>query len=335
MEPALEQRTPTDDDLLSAAAFYARDVQDLCTDVSAMAFPSGHIAPTEEMLSAAATKMRDLISGIEKAVISQDAEREVRFPFGWDILVKSGFLREPALIDFVLAQFANERLNNKILADGETRLVDQLPARLLSDSNPLVAEAAQTILASETLLRRAPALIYRELTTELLYQTTWRVVAALQILSGSKNEQHIANAKQFLANHDEANAASVAARKIVHFLPVEFNTEIFEPGKSGATIFAAGISARTGLDHNHVLRLLDGHSSAPIAILLRHCGLTREAATGIICLLKGFNLTPLEINSIERHYDLVTIEDTKAAIGDWATARVQHLAFSGMEKRTP
>jgi hypothetical protein len=335
MEPALEQRTPTDDDLLSAAAYYARDVQALCMDVSAMAFPSGHHAPTEEMLSAAATKMRDLISGIERAILTQDAEREERFPFCWDILVKSGFLREPALIDFVLAQFADERLNIKILKDGETRLVDQLPARLLSDSNPMVAEAAQTILASETLLRRAPALIYRELSTELLYQTTWRVVAALQILSGNKNEHHIENAKLFLANHDEANAASVAARKIVHFMPAKFSPDLFEPGKSGATIFAAALSARTGLDHNHVLRLLDGHSSAPIAILLRRCELTREDATGIICLLKGFNLTPLEINSIERHYDLVTIEDTKAAIGDWVTGRVRQLAFSDMENSTP
>jgi hypothetical protein len=51
MEPALEQRTPTDDDLLSAAAYYARDVQALCMDVSAMAFPSGHHAPTEEKSS--------------------------------------------------------------------------------------------------------------------------------------------------------------------------------------------------------------------------------------------------------------------------------------------
>lgn len=335
MEPALEQRTPTDDDLLSAAAYYARDVQALCMDVSAMAFPSGHHAPTEEILSAAATKMRDLISGIERAIVTQGAEREQRFPFCWDILVKSGFLREPALIDFVLAQFANDRLNNKILADGEARLVEQLPARLLSDSNALVAEAAQTILASETLLRRAPALIYRELSTELLYQTTWRVVAALQILAGNKNEQHIENAKMFLANHNEADAASVAARKIVHFMPPKFSSELLEPRKSGTTIFVAALSARTGLDHNHVLRLLDGHSSAPIAILLRRCELTRENATGIICLLKGFNLTPLEINSIERHYDAVTIEDTQATIGDWATERVRHLAFPEIENNTP
>ncbi len=335
MEPALEQRTPTDDDLLSAAAYYACDVQALCMDVSAMAFPSGHHAPTEEMLSAAATKMRDLISGIERAILKQDAKREQMLPLCWDMLVKSGFLREPALIDFVLAQFASERLSNIILANGETRLVDQLPARLLSDSNVLVAEAAQTILASETLLRRAPALIYCELATELLYQTTWRVVAALQILSGYKNEQHIENAKLFLANHDEANAASVAARKIVHFMPAQFSSELFEPRKSGSTIFAAALSARTGLDHNHVLRLLDGHSSAPIAILMRRCELTREDATGIICLLKGFNLTPQEINSIERHYDLITIEDAQTTIGDWATGRVRHLAFPEIENNTP
>jgi hypothetical protein len=332
MEPALAQRTPTDNDLLSAAAYYARDVQALCLDVSAMAFPLGHHAPTEEMLSAVATKMCDLVSGIEKAILMQLTEREERFPFCWDILVKSGFLREPALIDFVLAQFANGRLTSKILAVGETRLVDQLPARLLSESNAVVAEAAQTILASETLLQRAPMLIYRELNTELLYQTTWRIVAALQILSGHKNEQHIENAKLFLASHDETNSASIAARKIVHFLPANLSTEVFEPTKAGAAIFAAAISAQTGLDHNHVLRLLDGHSSAPIAILLRSCDLTREDATSIICLLKGFNLTPLEINSVERHYDVVSIEAAQAAIDDWAIARVRHLAFADMDK---
>ncbi len=334
MEPTLQNQTPCEDDLQKAASYFARDAQAQCIDVSAMAFPAGHKSPNEEMLSAVALKLRYLILGIENAVVSDQEVVQSGAPQSWNLLLHSGFLKEPVLIDFILAQFASERLTARILENGNTRLVDQLPAQLLSDSSLPIADAAQALLASETLLRRSPEFIYQQLSSELLHQTTWRVVAALQILTGKKNAEHISNSKKLLSNHDEGNSVRAAARKIVHFLAGRAESTTVDPAKSGVAIFAASLSAQTGLDHDHIIRLIDGHSSAPLAMMLRACDLPREQAMEIICLFKGFNLTPLEISYVDRHFETLSTDDALSDIAEWRTERARYLAFPELDKAT-
>ncbi len=332
MEPKLESQPQYEDDLLNAASYFACDAQAQCIDVSVMAFPVGHKSPTDEMLSAVTVKLRNLILGIEAAIVLSSIPSVASMPESWNILLKSDFLREPMLIDFILAQFASERLSQRILDNSNTRLMDQLPARLLSGNNLVLADAAQALLASEMLMRRSPELIYHQVSSELLHQTTWRIVAALQIQSGEKNEQHINNSKRLLSNHDEGNSVHASARKIVHFLHGEAANVTLDPAQSGLAVFAASLAAHTGLDHDHVLRLIDGHSSAPLAMMLRASGIGRESAMEAICLFKGFNLTPLEISYVDRHYEVLAPDQAKSAIALWHADRARYLAFPELDK---
>ena len=332
MEPTLENQQHNVDDLMGAATYFADDALAQCTDVSAMAFPAGHRLPTEQMLSAVATTIRNLVSGIENAIIQDNERVQGSVPVSWNMLLQSGFLREPALIDFALAIFAKGRLDDRILAHGETLLVDQMPAQLLVNSNPPVADAAKTLLSNETQMRRFPDLIHRQLSSELLHQTTWRIVAALQVISGVKNTEHIDNSKAFLTNHDASATLNASARKIAYFLHDDSDDLVSNPALSGTAIFVAALSARTGLDQDHVMRLADSHSSAPLALMLRSCGIPRPTAMAVICLFNGFDLTPMEISQIERYYDVLAISDAKASMTGWSAARTQQLTFPDMGK---
>ncbi len=327
MEPNLETSLPLKDDLLTVAAYYARDAQSQCADVSAMAFPAGHMVPSEEMLAVVANKMRGLILGIENGIKDDPQSGPIVEPESWKLLSYSGFLGDIPLVDFILARFAEDRLNKRITEHGETPLMEQLPARLLSDGAPEIAEAAQTILLSEAILRRSPQSLYRQLLPELLHQIVWRVVASLQMLSGTKNQQHIESAKTLLAAHDEVQSGRVAARKLIHFIGTQLNMEALDPQKAGLAIFIAAISSRTGLEQDHILRLIDGHSCTPLAILLRACELERDAAMTVICLFKGFDLTPYEINMFDNGYNGLSPLDAQVVIEVWGKTRLQHLAF--------
>jgi hypothetical protein len=328
MEPILETPFSSTDALLAAAAYHARDAQAQCVDVSAMAFPTGHMAPSEEKLVAVATKMRALISGIENIVSGQNLNDLRDEPKTWRLLSQSGFLREPGLIDFILARFAEDRLNARILAEGSTPIMEQLPAKLLSDGNPHVADAAQAILLSETSARRTPHWLYKQLSPELLYQLVWRVVAVLQLMSGVKNSDHMQAAKTLLAGHDEGQSGQGAARKLIHLLANQHREDVFDPENAGLPIFIAAMAARTGLDQDHILRLIDGHSSTPLATLLRACDVSKDDAMAVICLFKGFNLTPNEINIFDSHYTKLSLEDTFASIANWGQERLQYLTFA-------
>jgi hypothetical protein len=330
MEPNLETPLPFKDDLLAVAAYYARDAQAQCADVSAMAFPAGHIAPSEEMLAAVANKMRGLVLGIENAIKGNLQSGPIIEPESWKLLSHSGFLGDIPLVDFILARFAEDRLNTRITERGETPLMEQLPARLLSDGAPEIAEAAQTILLSEATSRRSPQSLYRQLPSELLHQIVWRVVASLQMLSGTKNQEHVQAANTMLAAHDEVQSGRVAARKLIHFIGTQLDVEALDPQKAGLAIFIAAISSRTGLEQDHILRLIDGHSSTPLAILLRTCRLQRDAAMAVICLFKGFELTPYEINIFDSGYSALSSLDAQEIIEGWGQARLQHLAFPNM-----
>jgi hypothetical protein len=329
LEPSLATQAPHFDDLLQVASQHAQDARARCTDVAAMLFPTGRCSPTEEMLSVVSTTLRNLVFGIEQ-VITQISDDDI--PKSWQILSMSGALKEPALVDFAVAHFSSERLKSRLASSSEIGILEQLPAQLISGGEPIVADAAQTILSTSSMLRRSPNLIYRQLPAELLHQTAWRIVAALQISSGQKNELHVANCQQLLTNYDEGSAVRSAALKIVHFINGSSKAETYSPDQSGIEIFTAALSARTNLDYDHVLCLIDGYSSAPLAIMLRYCGLSRDAAMNVVCLFKGFDLTPFEISSIDRFYDSLTPIEMEDAFSSWRDERIRFLTFPATDK---
>jgi hypothetical protein len=331
MELTLETPPNNTDDLVSAASYFAHDALAQCADVSVMAFPIGHKPPTEEMLAAVASILRNLVFGIENEILNREQNKQPTLPLSWSILMQSGFLRDPGLIDFALAMFANAKLNSHIAARGSTRAFDQLPALLLVDSNPMLSSAAQALLASETQIRRSPEHIYQQLSPELLHRITWRIVAVLQVINGEKHIGHISRSKDFLADQNETTSLRASARKIVYFCHQSQKAIPFKPAETGVAIFAAMIESATGLDHDHVLRLLDSHSSAPLALMLRACAVTRETAMEVICLIKGFDLTPLEINHIERHFDCLAISSAKAELHKWSAERLRQLSSLDIE----
>ncbi|NJM51300.1 MAG: hypothetical protein HC843_10895 [Sphingomonadales bacterium] len=318
-----------EDNLLAVARYYARDAKAQCIDVSEMAFPLGHHIPSEEMLSSVSTRLRAVVQAIEARIAPAADTADSHGPASWDMLSRSGFLKEPVLIDFMLARFAEGRLEVKIAQADDVIVTEQLPALCLKNSDLPIAEAAQALLASETLNRRSHKNLYRELPPENLHQLVWRVVAALQILSGAKNEAHIANAKILLDEQDEAQSRRAAARKLALFIPREYQPQMLIPQKAGLPLFIAKLASDTGLDHDHILRLIDGHSSIPLAMMLRYAGVNRDSAMAVICLFKGFDLTPHEVNIFDSGYEAADMEAVEAELSVWAQQRSRFLAFPG------
>ncbi|MFC4292185.1 hypothetical protein ACFOWX_07130 [Sphingorhabdus arenilitoris] len=323
-----------EDDLLAVARYYAHDSKAQCIDVSKMAFPTGHFIPSEEMLSSVSTRLKAMVEAIELRIAPPPtaglaAQPDGRGPHSWDMLSRSGFLKEPALIDFLLARFSESRLEAKIAGADDVNVTEQLPALCLENDDLNVAEMAQALLASESLNRRSHKNLYRELPPESLHQLVWRVVAALQILSGDKNETHISNAKLLLSEQDEAQTRRAAARKLALFLPATYDAEVLVPQKAGLSLFTAKLAAHTGLEHDHILRLIGGHSAAPLAMMLRVAGLDRENAMAVICLFKGFELTPHEVTIFDTGYDRTDPADIRAELSSWAEQRARFLAFPG------
>ena len=327
MEPDLEQRPDQNRDLINVASYFARDAHALCSDVSAMAFPTGHALPSEQMLSAVSTKLYEIVKAIEKYILSDADEEKTGAPVTWKILTQSQFLKERGLIDFALARFAEERLIERISSNSDVAVSSQLTATLLKDGDAAIAEAAQALLASDTVIRGAPNMLYRELPPALLHQLCWRVVAALQIIQNTKNPEHIARAKRLLSGHDEAQCGRVAARKIVHFLAPEHYSNLQNPSKAGLSLFAAYLAAKTGLEHDHILRLIDGPNSGPLAMMLSACDFPREDAMEIIRIFKVFDLTPYEITNFEKYYGVMDAQHVLAELDRWREERTRYLEF--------
>lgn len=326
MEPVLEKQTLTDNSLLSNADYHARDAQAQCVDVAAMIFPTGHAIPADSLISAVSTILYGTISTIINAVAPAIANDPVHTQSVWQLLSRSGFLREPTLVDFALARCAEVRLNANIAKNGQTAKTAQLPALLLDDANPHLADAAQILLAAEGMRGRAGMSAAHELSPETLHQSVWRVVAAIEVISGQRDGDIIDAAKNMLARHDEGQIARIAARKAVHFLTP--NAQLLNADEAGLDLYIAALAVEIGLDHDHVLRLIAAHSSAPLAMMLRARRTNRVAALEAICLVKGFDLTPRDVTDLENFYDEIDPDQTRAVILRWSIERAAFLAFT-------
>jgi hypothetical protein len=323
----LETYTNPQGELLANAAYHARDAQAHCVDVAAMLFPTGHIIPSDALISDVSAKVRGLILGIQKVLLPNIFDYPEMITSCWQLLVRSGFLREATLVDFILARNAEQTLSKKIACNGQVSTAEQMPAALLGNADPNIAEAAQILVAADGLRQHSTSTLYHELGAELLHQTVWRVVAALQMITDRRDANVIDAAKNLLTRHDEGQIARVAARKLVHFLGVDNIALLSSPEAAGLDLYVASLAVDIGVDHDHVLRLIAAHSSAPLATMLRARDAGREEAMATICLFKGFNLTPREVTNFDAGYDVLDYEAARREIEQWAIERSQFLAF--------
>lgn len=322
MELHLDKLPDSKQDLLTVGATHARDVHALCNDVAAMIFPSAVTPPTEATISAVTVKLVALVSDIEAVLRGRTEVFPPGLPGTWQLLAQSGFLRERDLIDYILARVAEDRIHAKIPSS-----LENLPAQLLDHADPNVAEAAQALLAADSLHRRSKGLSYKAMCPELLHQLCWRLVAAIEVADGTRDVSVVANARALLMDYDEAETAQVAAGKMVHFLGVERDADLADPEKAGLQLFIAYLANRLGMDQDHVLHLIDSRSAAPLAIMLRAAGSDAPQAMAIIYLFNGFSLTPRDIGLFEQGFDRLEMDTAKVEIIRWSNERAQYLMF--------
>ena len=326
MEPHLDELPNSQMNLMRVGALHARDVHALCNDVAAMIFPTAVTPPTEAMISAVTNKLVALVADIEAQLTVEETAAPSGMPQTWALLAKSGFLRERDLVDFVLARVAEDRLEQKL--NGSTA---QLPAKLLDHPDPNVADAAQSLLAADSLHRRARRFSHQALRPELLHQLCWRIVAALEITQGQRNAGVIANARSLLTEYDEGRTAAAAARKIVHFLEDDRREELMDPGFAGVHLFTAYLANKLAIEQDHILHLVDIHSSMPFAVMLRALGWNAEQAMAVIYLFKGYALTPRDIAMFNSDFEHLQPDDALAEVQKWAQLRTQFLLNAPMD----
>lgn len=310
--------------LIAAASTHARDAQDACHDISATLFPRALNSASEELVSAVRTKILALVTGIEAALQGRDNLPTGQLPQSWSLLSRSGFLGDVDLIDFMMARAAEDRIEGN-LATGGVKSPPPLLTILLDDANSQIADTARAILAADSLHRRARGHSYRGLRPEMLHRLSWRVVAALEVTDGKRDPAITTNARTLLDSYDEAETVQAAARRMIHLSDPSQVKGFLDIEKAGLHLFAAGIASSLDMDHDHVLRLIDGASAAPLATMLRALGVSPDAALTLIYMVKAFSLTPQDIHLFENGYAELSRDDAIAEIRQWSAERARGL----------
>lgn len=317
----MDELNNPNDDLLGVANSHARDIEAACTDVAATIFPTAISRPTDVVLNAVSMKLMQIVGDLEARLLDKSTDIAVQ-PATWSLLVRSGFLREADLVDFALARVSEDRLDAAL-----TTPTPGLPAALLDHPDGNVADAAQILLASDSLHRRSRGKSYLLLPPELLHKTCWRVVAGLEIIEGQRSQATNSAARQLLASYEEAEVAQVAAHKLVHFLEEQYHDKLLNPEYCGLHLFVAKLATELELDHDHVLRLLDCGSSAPFIVLMAAMRRPQHDAGALLMLLRGQAITSREAALFASGYEKLDPATARLQIAEWSLARANFLAF--------
>lgn len=315
----LDHGVDHNDQLLKVAAEDARDINAVCADVATVIFPLAMMPPSEAMIAAVSTRLRQIILDIESAILPTDIVASLAT---WPVLARSGFLREPDLIDFILARVAEDTLE-AVVKNGDATL---LPL-LLDHPNDNIAEAAQTLLAAESLHRHAAGNSHSGLSAELFHRLCWRVAAAHEIIQGSRQPSVIAAVRTAIAQYSEAKRAQSAAAKIVHFCAPAERSKFLSLATAGVHLHVAVLSAMLELDQDHVVRLIAAGSSGPYAVMLAAAGVSKINAIEAIYLVRGGSLTAREAGIFDAGYESLDPRNAGAEIAKWVSIRTQYLAF--------
>lgn len=310
--------------LIAAASSHARDAQDICHDISATLFPRALNGASEELVSAVRTKILALVSGIEAALQGRENQPGGKLPQSWALLSRSGFLGEADLVDFMLARVAEDHIEQNLASSGNDSPSPFFMA-LLDDENSQIADTARALFAADSIHRRARGHSHRALRPEMLHRLCWRVVAALEVTDGKRDPAVTTNARALLDGYDEAETIQAAARHLVHLSDPADHSKFLDIQQAGLHLFVAHAAVSLDMEHDHVLRLIDGASAAPLATMLRALGVSPDAALTLIYLVKGFSLTPQDIHLFENGYAELARDDAMAEIRQWSAERARGL----------
>ena len=305
------------DDLLSIASVHARDIDALCQDVASIIFPSAVHTPSEAMISAVSVKLLQIVRDIEERLQGANPGSMCG-----PLLARSGFLRETDIVAFALARVAEDNVIAR-LGGGFSKLA----VELLDHADTHVTEAAQALLAADSLHLRSQGRSYLTLPPELLHKLCWRIVAALELLSGSRSDKIIHNARALIASYDEAHTASASARKIVHFLGGENIASLTNPHYAGIHLFVAHLSADLNIGHDHILRLIDFESAFPMMVMLAAAGFPKHAALQTMIDLRSQILSAREAALFEAEYTHFIPEMAREQLSDPSSARSLFVSF--------
>jgi hypothetical protein len=305
--------------LLNVAADHASDAHARRADLARMLFPSAIVPPSEATINAVSIKLQHLVTDIEAAILSAERAQPSRT---WSVLLQSDFLRDADLIDFVLARASEDAICKRAgLADAP------LPRALLNHDNAQIANAAQALLAAES-LHAAAGRAYLVLRPELLHKLCWRIAAALEVLGEAKRVDLTASVRAVLARYSEADCAFSAAARIAHLCSESERRAMLVPTEAGVQLHVAALSAMLDIDQDFVAQLLDGGSSAPYAAMLGALGVQKRQAVEAIFILRADRLTPAEAGLIGAGFDDISVEAAAEAVRAWALDRARMLAES-------
>lgn len=305
--------------LLNAATASANDAQMLCEDIAQQLFPRAVRAPSEEVLAATRLLLQKLVAAIEDGLgIGNDDI----VPKSWEILCRSGLLREPALIEFALARRAEERIAERLGVSGMA-LIGQLSNRLLHNSDPAISSCARAFLIAENAAQlRTPEQLARQLPADLLHLLVWRVVAVFQMDDKHRPANLVAQGHKLLSAHDEAAAVHAAAAKLVYFLSEDERSCLDNPVSAGLSLYVSGLAHDFRLPHDRILRFIDEDDLGPLLLMLRARGHDAQTALSILQYLRGQRSDDHLLPDMLGHFDEMGADAARTEVLGWRLGAV-------------
>lgn len=301
-------------ELLIAATASANDAQMLCEDLAQQMFPRALRPPSEATQASARLILQRLVLGVERGLGVTDDDG---LPKSWDILCRSGLLREPSLLEFALARLAEEQIAQRIDVSG-LALFGRLSSRLVESSDPVIAECARHLIVAEDSIRsRTPESLLKQLPADLLHLLVWRVVAVFQMDVDGTSQNLVAAGNQLLSGHDEAGSVQSSAAKLVYFLPEFEHAALGDPLVAGLALYVGGLAHEFRLPHDRILRLIDEDRSEPLLLMLRARGHDMHLAMALLQRLRGRRVEDHRLPELLQQFEMLAPETARAGILRW------------------
>ncbi len=304
--------------IFAIAASSARDDADMRDDIIAMLGLKARMRPSDQLMAFIENALIEIVRSIENTLLDVRSETK-EYPQTWPILVRSGLITDPKLIDFMRARFAEYRLSLALAKNGQRADQGHMIHSLLEDSDPEIAETAKHLLGAENYIANGIVAI-SSLRAEQAHMLIWHVVAALITLEAMPSKELQARAKDYLLRHDERENGEFLARKLLNLLSDDPLSDINYIDKTGVNLFFTSIATTLDMEKDHLLRLADNVSILPLAIILAAAQFPKESALEIVCNLKSFDFKPAEIALLETEYDNIDAQDARRQLKNWSVA---------------
>jgi hypothetical protein len=307
-EPDLGIANP--EDILEIAASEVRAAAALRDDLLHALFPYGHMPPSELLQTRVKLKLQALVAGIQRAMGVEDTGGK-----SWDMLARSGLMRECALIDFALSRLAEEKLQGQLASSDQALPLAQLPAALLGHENPLIAEMAMKLLQAEQVALDEHSL-FRRLAPEQFHLLCWRVVAALQSEAGDDCEALPSIVQDMLSAHRGEDDPATVARKLAFFLGADWQPELADPRRAGLHLFMAMLSQTLMLPTDQLIRLIAEGGVEPAMVMLKAAGISADQAVAGLVALRGDDCG-WSTEQMVSTYEGLDLVEVRAQIATW------------------